>query len=108
MVEEQEATRMKQILQKCMNDNLFVPREEDWVEDEDGRPAVNLGKVEILEEGEVEDEGIFAGEQGHLRATVVGAQKYNNEHVAFYFKPDYADEYLMRIHDLSGIDWLEF
>lgn len=55
-------------------------------EDPDGDYVANLGRFIALQDDE--DQGLFEDDEGILYAQIVGAKKYNNEHVAFYFLAD--------------------
>lgn len=62
---------------------------DEWREDPDGIKAL-FGEWKVTEEDE--DEGLYEGDKGTLSASVVGARKHGNEHVAFYFTPEDWDE----------------
>lgn len=54
-----------------------------------GEFRANLGRFEVSQEDE--DQFLFEGEQGILFASVVGAEKYHNQRVAFFFQADGTD-----------------
>jgi hypothetical protein len=61
----------------------------EWRDDpEEGIVGV-IGRFRAIEDDD--QEGIYVDDEGDLEASVVGAQQYNNERVAFVFKADGMD-----------------
>lgn len=71
----------------------------------DGRleAVVNPGRFVVIEADD--SNGLYEGDEGELSATVVGAERFGNQRVAFTFTPDdYEPGEGNEVSDLSLLD----
>ena len=100
--DEQQRHR-EMIHMACNQYGLTPPGESDFSFDaEEHRERGALGRWRVVEDDE--DRSLFADDEGELYVTVVGAQHYGNEHVAFYFKPDDFDEATDRVTPFEDVE----
>lgn len=92
MADTDEQTRHRAMLERALARHGLEA--ESWIDrdaDNDNRPTARIsGRWNVVDD--IEHEGLYEGDEGTLTATVVGAAEHGNEHVAFYFTLDGADE----------------
>ncbi len=98
MSSEAEDNRIKEMIERRLSREGWDAK--SWREGEDGLEAV-IGRFRVIEE--VEDDGLYEGDEGELSACVVGSLKYHNESVAFGFTIDDYDSH-NTVRDLSVLD----
>lgn len=75
----------------------------EWREDDlDGLLAV-VGRAQVLEDNE--DVGLYEGDEGELALSVVGAEKYGNQHVHVGFMAEGYDSYV-EVRDATAVELL--
>jgi hypothetical protein len=73
-----------------------------WKEDDENGLTAQLGRWEVVTD-EYDDDGLYAGDEGNLTASVVGGAKYGNQRVHVGFTPDESDG-AIEVHDISALD----
>ncbi len=73
-----------------------------WIDDEDDGETAVLGRFEV-NTADYDNDGLYNGDAGELRACVVGAEQYGNRRVCFSFKPDESDGGV-EVRDLFALD----
>ena len=77
----------REMIEAAVNGQGFSVK--SWVEDPDDGITGVLGRFQVIDEDE--DRGIYDGDEGEVRACVVGSEKYRNQRVYFSFMTDGTD-----------------
>lgn len=84
----EEQQRHRQMITQMLHRHGLTA--DDWrFDDDEHRDCAPLGRWRVTEDDE--NASLYAGDEGELAASVVGAQEHHNERVGFYFTPDEYD-----------------